>query len=192
MRLEKRLFTVSEYQKMAEVGILTERDRVELMAGEIIPISPIGYRHAATVKRLNDLFGQRIGNQAIRGIQDPIVLDNQSQPQPDVVLLHPRSDYYASGHPQPQDIYLLVEVADSSITYDREIKIPLYAQAEIPEVWLIDLNENSVEVYQNPLRDRFSHLQILQQNLSISSLAFPKITFTIAELLGTDLDNFSN
>ncbi|MDR9402404.1 MAG: Uma2 family endonuclease [Halothece sp. Uz-M2-17] len=186
MRLEKRLFTVSEYQKMAEVGILTERDRVELMAGEIIPMSPIGYRHAATVKRLNDLFGQRLGNQAIRGIQDPIVLDNQSQPQPDVVLLRPRSDYYASGHPQPKDIYLLVEVADISIAYDREVKIPLYAQAGISEVWLIDLNENVLEVYRNPLRDRFSHIQILQPNLTISSLAFPEITFTVAELVGIE------
>lgn len=192
MLLTKRLFNITEYHQMLEAGILTERDRVELMAGEIIPMSPIGYRHASIVARLDDQLADRIGKQALRWIQNPILLDDQSQPQPDVVLLHPRPDYYASGHPQPKDIYLLVEVADSSITYDREIKIPLYAQAGISEVWLIDLNENTLEVYRNPLRDRFSHIQILQPNLTISSLAFPEITFTVAELVGTDLENAFN
>lgn len=186
MLLQKRLFNVSEYHKMSEAGILTERDRVELIAGEIIPMSPIGYRHAATVKRLNDLLGNRLGNQVIRGIQDPILLDDQSEPQPDVVLLSPRSDYYASGHPQPPDIYLLIEVADSSINYDRTVKIPLYANSGIKEVWLIDLNENCLEVYRNPQRDRFSYVQILQSNLTISSLAFPEIHFTVAELIGDE------
>jgi len=186
MLLEKRLFSVSEYQKMAEVGILTDRDQVELIAGEIIPMFPIGYRHAATVKRLNDLLGNRFGNRVIRGIQDPIVLDARSQPQPDIVLLHPRQDYYATRHPQPEDIYLLIEVADSSLNYDRAVKIPLYAAARIPEVWLIDLNENALEVYRHPWRDRFSHIQILQSNLTISSLAFPEINFTVAEIVGTE------
>jgi len=187
MLLQKRLFNVTEYHQMAIAGILTERDRVELIAGEIIAMSPIGYRHAATVKRLNDLFGNRLGDQVIRSIQDPIILDDQSEPQPDVVLLRPRSDYYATGHPQPDDIYLLIEVAENSIKFDRAVKIPLYAGAGIQEVWLIDLNENSLEVYRSPLRDRFSQVQILQPNLTISSLAFSDINFTVAELVGSDI-----
>lgn len=183
MLLQKRLFNVAEYHQMAKAGILTERDRVELITGEIIPMSPIGFRHAATVKRLNDLLGSRLGDRVIRGIQDPITLNDQSEPQPDIVLLRPRRDYYATRHPQPEDIYLLMEVADSSINFDREIKIPLYASAGIKEVWLIDLNENCLEVYRNPLRDRFAYVQILQSDLTISSLAFPEINFSVAELL---------
>ncbi|MFP4253280.1 MAG: Uma2 family endonuclease, partial [Halothece sp.] len=95
----------------------------------------------------------------------------------------PRSDYYATRHPKPEDIYLLIEVADSSINFDREIKVPLYASAGIKEVWLIDLNENCLEVYRNPLRDRFAYIQILQSDLNISSLAFPEINFSVSELL---------
>ncbi|AFZ50774.1 Uma2 family endonuclease [Dactylococcopsis salina] len=186
MLLEKRLFNVKEYHQMAEAGILTDRDRVELITGEIIPMSPIGFRHVATVKRLNDVLGNRLKDQVILGIQDPIALDEQSEPQPDVVLLHPRSDYYATRHPQPHEIYLLIEVAESSINYDRSVKIPLYARAGIREVWLIDLNENCLEVYRNPLRDRFSYIQILQSNLNLSSLAFPEINFSVATLLGSE------
>ncbi len=184
MLLKKRLFNVTEYHKMAEAGILTERDRVELIAGEIVSMSPIGYRHAAIVKRLNDLLGSRFGERVIRGIQDPIILDNQSEPQPDVVLLRPRDDYYATGHPQPEDIYLLIEVAETSISYDRDVKIPLYACAGIQEVWLINLGDNCLEVYRSPLRDRFSHVQILQPHLKVSTIAFADIHFTVAELLG--------
>jgi Uma2 family endonuclease len=189
MLLQKRLFNVTEYHQMASAGILTERDRVELIAGEIIPMSPIGYRHASTVARLDDLFADRLGKQALRWIQNPITIDDKSEPQPDVVLLHPRSDYYAAGHPQPDDIYLLIEVAETSIEYDRAVKIPLYAGAGIQEVWLIDLNENCLEVYRFPLRDRFSQVQILQPNLTISSLAFPDINFTVAELIGIGSEN---
>ena len=186
MLLQKRLFNVNEYHQMAEAGIIADRDRVELITGEIIPMSPIGFRHASTVARLDDVFADSLGKQALRWIQNPIALDNQSEPQPDVVLLHPRSDYYATGHPKPDEIYLLIEVAESSINYDRSVKIPLYASAGIREVWLIDLNENCLEVYRNPLRDRFSLVQILQPNLTISSLAFPEINFSVATLLGSE------
>jgi Uma2 family endonuclease len=132
------------------------------------------------------LFADRLGKQVLRWIQNPIRLDDQSEPQPDVVLLRPRSDYYATRHPQPDDIYLLIEVALSSVEYDRAVKVPLYAHAGIQEVWLINLNENCLEVYRYPLRDQFSQIQILQPNLRISSLAFPNLNFTVAELVGSE------
>lgn len=140
MQLLTRKFTVTEYQKMAEVGILTEEDRVELINGKIIPKSPIGLKHAAKVKKLNSIFHQKIDNKTIISVQDPIQLNDNSEPQLDIALLKHRADFYASKIPQPRDIFLIVEVADTSIKYDREIKDPLYGKNGILETWLIDIN----------------------------------------------------
>lgn len=127
VQLLRRKFTVDQYHKMAESGILKEDDRVELIRGEIIEMSPIGTKHAACVNRLVNLLVLLLGKRVIVAPQNPVVLDNNSEPQPDVALLKPRDDFYATAHPQPQDIFLLIEVADSTILYDREEKITLYA-----------------------------------------------------------------
>ena len=179
----KRQFTVSEYWKMAEVGILTPSDRVELINGEIIQMSPVGKRHAACVNRLNQLFYQRLGDGAIISVQNPILLNNLSQPQPDIALLQPRRDFYASGHPQPPDIFLIVEVADSSINYDKEVKIPQYAAAGIAEVWLIDLNGNLLQVYRQPSAGEYQILLEFQPENRLHPLAFPEITFQVNDLI---------
>lgn len=134
VQLLRRKFTVDQYHKMVDSGILKEDDRVELIRGDIIEMSPISTKHAACVRGFNNMLGQRLGNRVIVSVQNPVVLDNKSEPQPDVALLKPRDDFYATAHPQPQDIFLLIEVADSTILYDREEKIPLYAEANIIEV----------------------------------------------------------
>src|ERR671938_544657 len=139
VQVAKRCFSVDEYYRMGEAGILTEDDRVELIEGEIIEMSPIGSRHAACVNRLNTLLGRHLRQTAIVSVQNPIRLDAYSEPEPDVALLRPRADYYESGHPTPADALLIVEVADTSADYDRIIKLPLYAKAGIPEAWLVDL-----------------------------------------------------
>lgn len=149
-KLLKRLFTVEEYERMVQANILTAAERVELLNGEIVEMSPIGTRHAACVKRLNQLFSQILNGRALVGVQDPIRLSDSSQPQPDLTLLQPRSDFYATAHPQPQDVLLIVEVADASADYDRQVKISLYAQAGIIEVWLVNLAEQYIEVYRQP------------------------------------------
>jgi Uma2 family endonuclease len=167
---------------MAEVGILNPNDRVVLIQGEIIPMSPIGLKHAATVKRLNSFLTYQLQNLAIIGVQDPIQLNNSSEPQPDIVLLKPRSDFYENQIPQPQDIYLLIEVSDSTIKYDQEVKLPLYAESKISEVWIINLNNNTLEVYRQP-EDK----QYLDQQKNIQSIspgAFPEMTLTIDDILG--------
>jgi Uma2 family endonuclease len=125
VQLLRRAFTVQEYHQMTRAGILTEDDRVELIEGEIVRMSPLGRRHAACVKRLLRLLDRGVGEGAIVGTQDPIRLGEQSEPQPDLALLQPRPDFYAQGHPGPQDILLVVEVMERSAGYDREVKVPL-------------------------------------------------------------------
>ncbi|WP_325064593.1 Uma2 family endonuclease [Dolichospermum flos-aquae] len=155
LQLVRHQFTVKQFHQMAESGILSENDRLELIRGEMIDISPIGRRHAGCVNRLVNLLIQLLGKQIVLAPQNPVELDETSEPQPDIALLKPlkpRPDFYRNSHPQPEDIFLLIEVADTTVKYDREVKIPLYAEANIPEVWLLDVNQEVVEVYRNPLQ----------------------------------------
>jgi Uma2 family endonuclease len=135
----RRRFTVDEYYCMAEAGILHEDDRVELIEGDIIAMAAIGNRHMSCVKRLNRLFNERLGRRVVVSVQDPIRLSRRTEPQPDVALLRPRDDFYAPGHPGPDDVLLVVEVVDTSLPYDRR-KLRLYARAGIPCVWLAILS----------------------------------------------------
>ena len=148
--LTRRTFTVDEYHKMAEAGILHEDDRVELIEGEIINMTPIGSRHTACVKKLNRLFAELLGSEVIISVQDPLRLGDTSEPEPDIALLRPRPDFYAERHPSADDTLLVVEVADTSLVYDREVKVPLYARAGLAEVWLVDLVQQQVLVHRNP------------------------------------------
>src|SRR5207247_3212709 len=147
MPLAHRRFTVDEYYRMAETGILAEDDRVELLDGEIVEMSPIGPRHAATVTRLDHLFNRLVGDRAIVRAQNPVRLDGYSEPEPDIALVTPRADFYRAEHPTPRDILLIVEVADTSLRYDRHTKLPGYARAGVPEAWLVDLTADRVERY---------------------------------------------
>ncbi|MFB2980585.1 Uma2 family endonuclease [Microseira sp. BLCC-F43] len=184
VQLLRRKFTVEQYQKMVESGIIAEGERVELIRGEIIEMTPIGRRHAAGVNRLVRLFTQLLGDRAILSPQNPVELDDNSEPQPDIALLHPRPDFYEAGHPQPQDIFLLVEVADSTVETDREVKIPLYAEQSIVEVWLVDINAQCVEVYRNPTPTGYQSIQKFQRGQNLAIQAFPDINITIDQILG--------
>jgi Uma2 family endonuclease len=169
---------------MNEAGILTEDDRVELINGEIIEMSPIGRKHSACVNRLNSIFSQLLGKRVIVAVQNPITLDNFSEPQPDIALLKPREDFYESAHPQPSDVFLLIEVADSSFEYDRDIKIPLYAANGIVEVWLVDIIEQKIIVYRQPTENTYSKIKTLQRGEILDILAFPEIKITVDSILG--------
>ena len=184
LQLLRRKFTVEQYHRMVSSGILTEDDRVELIKGEIIEMSPVGRRHAAHVKRLNKLFSRQLGDRALVGIQDPVELDDTSEPQPDVSLLQPRPDFYEARHPQSQDIFLLVEVSDTTAEYDREVKIPLYAEDKIVEVWLVDINEQCLEVYRQPSADGYQDVQKFYRSQTLSIQAFSDIEITVDEILG--------
>jgi Uma2 family endonuclease len=146
----RRLINVDEFYKMAEVGILKPADRIELISGEIIEMSPIGSKHAGVVNRLSRLLNKILENKVVVGVQNPVRLDDINEPEPDISVLKYRSDDYSTHHPEPNDILALIEVADSTINYDKEIKIPLYASYKIPLYWIIDIGKDRIEVYTNP------------------------------------------
>jgi Uma2 family endonuclease len=183
--LTRRRFTVIEYYRMAESGILTEDDRVELIDGEIVEMAPIGRRHAAGVDRVADLFFHRFADGAIIRVQNPVRLDEYSEPAPDVALLRRRADYYESGHPTPADVLLLVEIADTSTAADRQVKIPLYARTGIPEVWLVGLNEYTIGVYRDPSPAGYRTVLTVQRGESLAPLAFPDRVLAAADVLGS-------
>jgi Uma2 family endonuclease len=143
-------FSRDDYHAIAAAGILGEDDRVELIAGEIVSQMPIGTTHASMVNRLNQVLTRVVAEHAIVSVQNPIALDLFSEPQPDIALLRPKPGFYAESHPQPEDVLLIIEVADASLAFDREEKIPLYAAAGIVEVWLVDLIDKSITVYRQP------------------------------------------
>ena len=184
LELIKRQFTIKEYHQMPAAGIIKESERVELIRGEIVKMSPIGRFHAACVNRLVRIFTREIGDRAIVAPQNPVELDDYSEPQPDIGLLEPRPDFYASGHPKPADILLIVEVADSTIKYDREVKVPLYAEDKIREVWLVDINQQCLEVYREPTPNGYAQVEKFQRGQSLSIQRFPDLAIQVAEILG--------
>ena len=159
VQLARRLINVEEFHRMAETGILTEKDHVELIHGEIIEISPIGSRHSSTVNRISNILKEVLGKNAIISVQNPVVIDDHNQPQPDISILKPSHNYYADRHPGPRDILLVIEVADTTRDYDREIKLPLYASAKIPEFWLVNLEKDEIEVHRLPVQNAYKNIE---------------------------------
>ncbi len=185
--LKRRRFTIDEYHRMGETGILSEDDRVELIEGEIIEMTPIGTRHASTVARADHLSSSRLGQRAIAWVQNPIDLPAEdSEPQPDVTLLRPRSDFYARFHPGAGDVVLLVEVMDTSVERDRRVKLPVYARAVIREVWLVDLTTDCIELHRQPAPEGFRDVRLHQRGDTLRIDAFPDVAFGVDELLGPE------
>ena len=184
VQVARRLFTVHEYYKMAQAGILHEDDRVELIEGEIVEMAPIGSRHAACVNRLNSTLSQSLGERAIVGVQNPIRLSEHSEPQPDLALLRPHPDFYSDAHPGPEDVLLVIEVADTTEDYDRGVKMPLYARSGILEAWLVDLAGGIIEVYRGPTPEGYQEVQRVQRGEGISVQAFPDVALAADEVLG--------
>ena len=184
VQVERRLFTVADYHRMAETGVLTADDRVELIQGEIIAMSPIGVRHAACVTRLTDLFTLHFRGQANVSVQNPLRLDEMSEPEPDVMLLKYREDYYAQETPSGDDVLLLVEVSDASLAYDKAVKLPLYARANIPEVWIVNLVDNVIEIFRAPKDDQYTDTRKAYLNDAVTAVSLPDVQFTTKELIG--------
>lgn len=149
-------FSVDEYHRIADAGLFGDNDHVELVEGEIIDMAPIASRHAACVNRLNRLLVSRLGERAIVSVQSPVRLGDLSEPQPDVAVLSPRSDFYAGSHPGPADVVVVVEVADTTVGWDRGVKVPLYGRAGVVEVWVVDLAAERVEVSRRPGADGYA------------------------------------
>lgn len=176
-------FTVDEYEQMVATGILTEQDRVELIRGEILAKMTIGDPHIACVLRLNWLLSQLAAGRALVSIQNPIRLSD-SMPEPDVALLRPRADFYRSGKPRPPDIFLVIEVADTSLDFDRETKRSLCAEAGIVEYWIANLVDQCVEVHRQPRPDgSYAVVQIARPGQQIEIEALPGVIVSVDQLM---------
>ena len=173
-----RKFTVEEYYQLAEAGILSEDDLVELIEGEIMVKSPISSRHTACVDRLMQLFSRKAGDRAIVRVRNSMRLSCHSEPEPDIALLKPRDDFYSVDHPGPEDVPLIIEVAETSLQYDKEVKLPLYARYRIPEVWLINLEKGRIEeVHSRPEGERYKGVKTLKKGDRLALKGLPEFEF---------------
>ena len=183
--LKRRRFTIEEYQRMGEAAILEGDERVELIEGEIVEMTPIAPPHASVVARLVALFTARLGDRVIAWPQNPLVLRRQtSQFQPDLALLRPRPDSYARRHPEPADAVLVIEVMDSSVARDRRIKLPIYARGRVGEVWLVHAEAATVEVCRHPHGSDYRDRRVLDREGSLAPLAFPELRLTVRDIVG--------
>ena len=179
--LQRRLFTADEFERMAEAGIFDEDERLELLRGEIVAMSPISSPHAWCVNRLVRIFA-RLGDTVIVSVQNPVRLDGWSTPQPDLALLRPGTSQ--ARHPGPADVLLVVEVAGSSLAVDRGIKAPLYAQAGLVELWIADLVTDRLEVYRDPIPTGYRLVQVFGRGQRVSPLFAPDFLIDVDAILG--------
>jgi Uma2 family endonuclease len=188
MAVQKSLwqFTVADYAHMRQAGILAEDDRVELIDGEVRAMTPIGPLHVSIVNRLTALLNRRVGEAAIVSVQNPIQLTDYSEPQPDLAVLRPRADYYAHAHPTPADVLLVIEVADTSAAYDRGEKIPRYAAAGIPEVWLVDSEAELVECYSQPVQGRYRLMRTVGRGEEVVAQTLDTLHLDVASIFGAE------
>jgi len=182
--IRRHRYTVDEYRRMGEAGILGEDDRVELIEGEVIEMAPIGTVHAGTVDYLVGVLLRGVGDRAIVRSQNPVALGSRSEPQPDLTLLQPRPDFYRSRHPTPADVFLVVEVADTTQRYDRQVKLPLYARHGIPEVWIVDLESNALHVFRDPSADGYRSEARVADLGAVPVKGIPGITVDLRALFG--------
>jgi Uma2 family endonuclease len=178
---QQRIFTVPEYRRMIDSGILQPDERVQLIGGAIIPMAPMRPRHAVIVDVLDDILHRSSHSGTVVRCQLPVALDETSEPEPDLVVAVPRPDRYRQNHPRPHEVLLIIEVADSTYALDREVKLPRYAQAGVPAYWIVDAEHSRVEVHERPLGDTYAEMRIH----TTGTLAGPAgITVPIADLFG--------
>ncbi len=178
MTVKSRIrFSVSEYEEMHRSGFIPEHLRVELLDGEIRKMSPIGPRHVAFVTRLQRLLHKLLDEEVTIMVQNPIRLSNNSMPQPDLLLVQFREDDYEKALPVPADVYLLIEVSETSGDYDREDKLPRYAEAGIPEVWIVDTISRTIEQYRSPVGDEYLSQKVFSAGQQIACSSLPNLAF---------------
>ncbi len=180
----RRLWNVADFHRMGKTGFLHPESRLELIEGELFEMAPIGSFHAGTVSILTRLLMQAVANSAIVNIQSPVVLSDFSEPQPDILLLRPRADYYLHKNPHAQDVLLLVEVSDSTVQFDRRTKVPLYARHGIPEVWLVvGPKRRHIEIYRDPQPERGSYQTRLQlREGALAPVLLPQAEIRLSEV----------
>jgi Uma2 family endonuclease len=174
--------SVEDYHKLGEVGILTEDSRVELIEGELIEMAPIGGPHMGLVNRLNRLLVLAVGDFGVVSIQNPVMLSPHSEPQPDVAVLKPGADSAESTVPHPDDVLLLIEIADTTLAYDRKTKLKLYAQAGIAEAWIVNIQARCVEVYREPQGNGYARKSDMRPGDIVTPLALPMVRVPVVDI----------
>ncbi len=184
LRAIRRPFSVDDYHQMGEVGVLGEGERTELLNGEVVTKMPISSRHAGCVLWLLEALASRLYGRALVSVQNPIRLTQHSEPEPDIAILRPRDDSYRRSHPEPADVLLVVEVADTSLAVDRSVKAPLYAAADIPELWIVDLAGDGVEVYRSPGESGYGMMDRVGRGGELQLAAFGDVVLSVDAVLG--------
>jgi Uma2 family endonuclease len=182
--ISRYYFTVAEFERMGEAGVFTKDARLELIEGEIIEMSPIGSRHAACVKFLSRFLNRTVGDIALVSTQDPIRLNDFSEPEPDLALLRLRDDFYRDAHPTPADVLLIIEVADTTLAYDRQVKVPLYAKAGVAETWVVNLTDEQIEVYAEPADDTYQTIVNFRRGETARAHTISNLAVNVADVLG--------
>jgi Uma2 family endonuclease len=183
MPATRHRFTLDDWHQMIGTGMLRKDQRLELLDGEIYDMAPIGPAHQGAVNFLNRFWSTRLGTRAIVSVQGPVTAPPTSEPQPDVALLRDRQDFYRTAHSQPHDVFLVIEVADSSLDYDHA-KLRFYAQAGMREAWIVDLQDECVEVYRTPRDETYHDVHVVRRGEQLACLAFPDVTLPIDDILG--------
>jgi Uma2 family endonuclease len=180
--IQRHQLTVDQYYQMARAGLLSPEDRVELIEGEVIDMAPIDSEHAGSVDQVAEIFREVLGKKIIVRVQNPVRLSEHSEPEPDIALLRSRAHYYRGSHPTAADVLLIVEIARTSLRYDREIKLPLYAKHGIPEVWIIDLEARWISVHRDPQGERYLSETTAAQPAKLSLFALPGAEVDLSQL----------
>jgi Uma2 family endonuclease len=182
--VERWRFTVDDFYRMGEVGILPPEARVELIDGEVIKMAPIGSHHNGSVIGLDELFRENLGRRVTVSVQGPLDLGRHWNPQPDLLILKRRDDRYRHANPTAAAVLLLIEVADTTLAYDRDTKGARYAQAGIVEYWIVDLANDRLLVHRDPRDGAYQDIQVLTREDTVQPLAFPDLSIAVAEILG--------
>jgi Uma2 family endonuclease len=188
IEVTKKLFTVHDLRQMEQAGILHEDERIELIDGEIVQMSPVGRRHTVCVNRANTLFVRALDHRALLSPQNPLRLSDWTMPMPDIVAFKYRDDFYAQKEPTHEDVFFVLEVSDSSLSYDLKVKLSRYASAGIPEYWIADVQNDILRVHRSPTANTYAVALTLGPGEHVSPDAFPDIRFRVEEILTTDFD----
>ncbi len=184
MALVRHKLTVDDYYRMADAGILSDDDRVELIAGDVVDMAPIGAGHASVVTTLHERLVLACAGRAIVRSQNPVRLDRLNEPQPNMAVLRPSADSYMTAHPGPADVLLLIEVADSSLRFDRAVRLPLYARAGIPELWIVDLQRNVLTAHRAPDAGHYTEVTTHGPGDRLALALAPEITLKMDQVFG--------
>lgn len=181
--VKRHRFTVREYHAIADAGLLSEDDRVELIEGEIVDMAPVATRHLACVVTLTHLLIEKSGGRYFVSVQTPVVLDEDNEPQPDLSLLKTRPDP-AGSLPGPGDVLLVVEVSDTTLAYDRDVKLPLYGRSGIPEAWIVDLASRRIEIHSKPSPDGYRATRVVGPDERLRSASVENLELPAADIFG--------